>query len=150
MVEVEGKGGVAWVDLEAGEALTCAGSLTGEVGMTLAVVLGMQLTLRKDQSSSQKEEQEASQMHLLWSQVCRRKKHAQEAPQWNIPPLGEGWQRAGPQDESGPSAPAHELEGDERTPSTSTCEVPWHAIARLQIYKAQGSLSTGSFPFPSL
>lgn len=67
MVEAEGKGGDAWGDLEAGEALTCAGSLMGVVGMTLAVVLGMQLTLRKDQLSSQKEEQEAGQMHLLCS-----------------------------------------------------------------------------------
>ena len=105
MVEAEGKGGVAWGDLEAREAFTCAGSLTGVVGMTLAVVHGMQLTLRKDQASSQKEEQEAGQMHLLCSQICRRKEHTQEAPQWNIPPLREGWQRAGPQDESSPSAP---------------------------------------------
>ena len=101
MVEAEGKGGDAWGDLEAGEALTCAGRM-GAVGKTLAVMLGMQLTLRKDQSSSQKEEQEAGQMHLLCSQVCRRKEHAQEAPQWSVPPLREAWQRAGPQDVSGP------------------------------------------------
>ena len=102
MVEAEGKGGDAWGDLEAGEALTCAGSLMRAVGMTLAVVLGMQLTLRKDQLSSQKEGQEAGQMHLLCSQICRRKEHAQEAPQWSVPPLGEAWQRAGPQDVSSP------------------------------------------------
>lgn len=69
------------------------------VGMTLAVVHEMQLTLEKGlgvqpEGGAGSWPDASSVLSGLWQE----KRTHQEAPQWNIPLLREGCQRAGPQD----------------------------------------------------